>query len=180
MKYLKHLLINIDNGVIIVKTKTIFITILIILSILTIKQQYLCNNLQNKDLIIDDFQIGGIKLGESIDIVINKMKESPKIFKINDEVFGCVYPGIEIEYNNYTKEIISITVYKTGIMTPRGIMINDNEKKVINKYGETEKIDGVLYYEKYISKEDLDYIYAIDFLIKKGKVKRIRIYFAYN
>lgn len=139
-----------------------------------------------KELKPDDFQIGGLKLEQTISEVKRILGKPKKIgatviYKenVNKNNWECYYySGVQLEVSKKSKKVYDITVNKAGLKTPRGIGVGSIEKDVISKYGEAEKVDDYLNYQKYDSK--INASYSMDFLIEKGKVKQIQIYYAWD
>lgn len=140
-------------------------------------------NLTMKDpLIIDDFQIGGIKLEQSISSIEKIFGKPNKIYDWKKgETKYYEYDHFKVRYNIITGEILTIIVEKPGLKTLRGIAVGDSENDVFYRYGKIDKLeDNNLNYQKYISRDYLDYTYAIDFKIQNDKVTKIMVYFAAN
>lgn len=138
-------------------------------------------NLTSKDeLQIEDFQIGGMKLEQSISQVEKVLGKPKKKYESKKNEFETYeYDGIEIEFGIKSKNILYIVVERKGLKTFRGISVGDKEANVIHRYGKTEKLNGEdLNYQMYVSRDYLDYNYALNFTIKDKKVAKIMVYFA--
>lgn len=140
-------------------------------------------NLTEKDpLIIDDFQMGGVKLEQpisSIETIFGKPKKIYDWEKGKTKYYE--YDHFKVRYSVITGKILTIIAEKPGFKTLRGIAVGDNENDVFYRYGKIEKLeDNNLNYQKYISRDYLDYTYALDFTIQNDKVSKIMIYFAAN
>ena len=137
-------------------------------------------------MIIDDFQIGEIKLGLPISEVINilgKPYDEKLIPHQSDSKWDYVefhYEGITIGYFKYFEHITDMMIVTApGLKTPRGIEVGDKEEEVIARYGETRKFDDTeIIYQLRVPGEIFDDIYSISFFVNDGYVTKIMICFA--
>jgi hypothetical protein len=97
-------------------------------------REYTNLSLFSKDkLQIEDFQIGGIKLEQSIlDIQKSTLgKPTRKYSDRKNEFETYEYPGLKIEFNIITKHIVWIMSERKDLKTFRGISVGDKEEEVI-------------------------------------------------
>ena len=137
------------------------------------------NNFAAKDpLVKKDFQINKIVVGMNLTDVPKVLGKPIKVIKDNRKMICYNYDQFLIKsfYLEGVKEryVDYILVKNKKYSTYRGIRIGSEEKEVIAKYGKPIVVNDDKYYYQ-TSIEELTY-YAINFLIKKSKVKEIEIY----
>lgn len=157
---------------------------LVLGSTLLVKAKILQNTnlkLTSKDeLCKSDFQVGGLKLTDSVSDVI-KIYGTPQKMVTSEENETIIYnyKNFIATFGKRSKKMNSIEINKEGILTFRGLGINSEEKDVIKYYGNTEKYENkYLIYSKVMTENDFDCEYTIEFTIVDKKVKKIHIYFA--
>lgn len=154
---------------------------IIILGVLLIFCSTSCSftYLTAKDKLCDrDFEIAGIRLGGVISKVTTILGKPDKIEKASDNsYFGedYIYRDLLISSFKGTQEICLIIVNRKGLKTYRGIELGSSKKDVIARYGEADEHDNRLFYER---PNNANYTDAINFLIEKGIITEIQIYYA--
>lgn len=132
-------------------------------------------------LVIQDFQIAGLRLKQPIEEVIKILGKPTKVKTIPNGFNGCdeydyYFPGVIVIISEFSKNVFELRIDNKDFKTYRGISVGDKEDNVYLHYGKTEKLGGeVLSYKLLVNNMERLY-YSLDFQIKKGKVIKITIY----
>jgi hypothetical protein len=131
-----------------------------------------------------DFQISGIYLEQPLDKAIKVLGKPVKELLIpNKDGFHqfdkeeYYFAGIVIKIDKSMKKVEEIRIESKSFKTYRGVGIGDKEKDVYYRYGKLEKLQNYLRIWTNAHTKDDGYYYLMNFLIEKGKVIRINLYY---
>ena len=136
--------------------------------------------LQEADLL---FELEDIKIGEKFTNSLKEKLGSPlKIEENLDDTSHTktyYYSKYSITISLYAEEKISgITIYGEGVKTNRGLMVGDDEKTVIAKYGPCGSIqkykDELVYMYSFNTKSDENRYYRTIFITLSASTKKVK------